>query len=149
MRLSGLGRTLAAATLFACVWVTITVHGTAVASDVQPPSVLAPGDPVLAPGEPAPPPVAPPPPAPGASAPPAPSLAPPPATAPGVTAGLAVEPVPPPGADLTQPRPPFYRKPWFWGAVGVAVLTGVIILVAVSASGNPKPDTTLGDMRAF
>jgi hypothetical protein len=31
----------------------------------------------------------------------------------------------------------------------VVVVTGVIILVATRSSDNPRPDTTLGDMRAF
>jgi hypothetical protein len=80
-----------------------------------------------------------------------------------------VEPLAPPptGASPAAPLPaptepalvaappapaqqPFYSKPWFWSLVGLVVVTGVVIaLVSNSSSGVAKPDTTLGDMRAF
>ncbi|HVT10157.1 MAG TPA: hypothetical protein VHO67_22010 [Polyangia bacterium] len=58
---------------------------------------------------------------------------------------------------LDQPSPagppvqgkPFYRKDWFWGALGVVVLTAAIVLVATSGSSSDPPSTTLGNMRAF
>lgn len=64
--------------------------------------------------------------------------------APGVAAPL-VAPVPP------APQPvPIYRKSWFWGAVGVVVVTGIVVSVLVLANDSPStPNTTLGDMRAF
>jgi hypothetical protein len=88
-------------------------------------------------------------------------------------APAAVVPVPPPGSPasptltpdlpvvaapaLDQPAPagpvrqgkPFYRKDWFWGAIGVMVLTAAIVLVATSGSSADAPTTTLGNMRAF
>ncbi|MFL5304239.1 MAG: hypothetical protein ACJ8F1_03460 [Polyangia bacterium] len=86
------------------------------------------------------------------------------------TAAAPVAPVPP-GAPptltpdlpvvaapvLDQPSPagpvphgkPFYRKDWFWGAIGVIVLTATIVLVATSGSSSDAPVTTLGNMRAF
>ena len=107
-----------------------------------PPTVATPpaGDAVVPLGQ--PPPAAPAaPPAPMEAAPP-PQATPPYAPSPALTA--APEPAPLP-ADR-----PFYKKRWFWGAVGVFVFTGIIIAVAVSSSGGPStPNTTLGDMRAF
>ena len=44
---------------------------------------------------------------------------------------------------------PFYRRDWFWGAVGVVVTTAIILLFATSSSGEQPPTTTLGNMRAF
>ena len=44
---------------------------------------------------------------------------------------------------------PFYRKSWFWGTVGLVVLTTAIILVSASTSGSSPPTTTLGNMHAF
>ncbi|HVY38197.1 MAG TPA: hypothetical protein VHM31_09680 [Polyangia bacterium] len=88
-------------------------------------------------------------------------------------AAAPVLPVAPPGSGVTptltpdlpvvaapaldQPSPagpppqgkPFYRKDWFWGAVGVVVLTAAIVLVATSGSSSDAPMTTLGNMRAF
>lgn len=62
--------------------------------------------------------------------------------------------VPPPALDLAPSPPPpagkpFYRKTWFWGAVGVVVLTAAIVLIATSGAGDQAPTTTLGNMRAF
>jgi hypothetical protein len=47
------------------------------------------------------------------------------------------------------PRPPFYHRNWFWGAVGVVVLTTAIVLIATSTARDEPPSTTLGNMRAF
>jgi hypothetical protein len=44
---------------------------------------------------------------------------------------------------------PFYRKEWFWGTVGIVVLTTAIILVASASPGPSPPTTTLGNMHAF
>lgn len=52
------------------------------------------------------------------------------------------------GSESGRPVP-FYRKDWFWGAVGVVILTTAIILVSVASSGADTPSTTLGNMRAF
>jgi hypothetical protein len=61
-----------------------------------------------------------------------------------VSAPLVV-PVPP-----APRREPIYRKDWFWGAVGVLVLTGAIVLSLSLSSADPTtPNTKLGDMRAF
>jgi hypothetical protein len=49
--------------------------------------------------------------------------------------------------DAARPRP-FYRKLWFWGAVGVVVATAAIILIATHG-GQDTPSTTFGDMHAF
>ena len=82
----------------------------------------------------------------------APAAPPPPALAP----TLAPEPaaaLPPLTLDQgPPPRPghvPFYRKDWFWGGVGVLVLTAVVLLFSAGSSNPPTPTTTLGDMRAF
>ena len=50
-----------------------------------------------------------------------------------------------------QPPPePYYRKIWFWGAVGVVVVTVAVILIAGSGSSGPAtPTTTFGNMDAF
>jgi hypothetical protein len=91
----------------------------------------------------------------------------PPAGAPPPTHVEPLEPSPPP-STLTAPTPdafsaplvvppppaprhePIYRKDWFWGAVGVVLLTGAIIFVLAVSSGDPTtPNTKLGDMRAF
>jgi hypothetical protein len=59
---------------------------------------------------------------------------------------LALEaPLPPPARPV-----PFYQKLWFWGAVGVVVVSAVLITIASSGSSGPEtPNTTLGDMHAF
>jgi hypothetical protein len=91
-------------------------------------------------------------------------IAPPPGVQPAAPPG-AVAPLPPavePGlpspatAPLVVPAPPaprdepLYRRHWFWGAVGVLVLTGAIILAVSLNSADPStPNTKLGDMRAF
>jgi hypothetical protein len=66
------------------------------------------------------------------------------------SAPLTLEaPAPAPAAPLRSHRP-FYRKDWFWGAVGVVVLTAAIVLLATtSSSAEQPPPTTLGNMRAF
>jgi hypothetical protein len=114
------------------------------------------------PAQPTPPPIVTPPPAgdavvplgqlppPAESAPPAmPGAAPPPPQASppyAPSAAIAIAPVPAP----LPPDRPFYKKRWFWGAVGVFVVTGLVIGYAVTRDGGPsKPNTTLGDMRAF
>jgi hypothetical protein len=44
----------------------------------------------------------------------------------------------------------FYEQHWFWGAVGVVVITGMIVLALSLNSADPAtPNTRLGDMRAF
>jgi hypothetical protein len=64
----------------------------------------------------------------------------------GAPAGPTLVTPPPPA-----PRPvPFYRKNWFWGAVSVVVITGIVVSVLTVGSSSPStPQTTLGDMRAF
>lgn len=58
----------------------------------------------------------------------------------------------PPGADLTSPGPdkmpppskPFYKQPWFWGAVGGVVSLGIITGVAVGVGqANALPSEIL------
>ena len=106
-----------------------------------------------------PPPATPAPPPPATPAAPPPALpAPPPAAAapeampPTLTPDLPA--VPPPALEVGPPSPPppgkpFYRKSWFWGAVGVVVLTAAIVLIATTGSEDQAPSTTLGNMRAF
>jgi hypothetical protein len=66
------------------------------------------------------------------------------AEAPALTAPLVV-PAPPAPRHV-----PIYRKDWFWGAVGVLVLTGAIVLAVSLSNADPAtPSTRLGDMRAF
>jgi hypothetical protein len=83
-----------------------------------------------------------------------------PVVPPGALAPLpsAAEPVmpSPATAPLVVPAPPaprnepLYRRHWFWGAVGVLVLTGAIVLSISLSSADPStPNTKLGDMRAF
>ena len=60
---------------------------------------------------------------------------------------LALEQRMPPPAPR---RAPFYRRDWFWAAVGVVAISTAIILVSVSSAGNPDaPASTLGNMHAF
>ncbi len=84
---------------------------------------------------------------------------PPAAVPPSLAPSLAPEPTaaPPPlvldqrtqTADVPRPRP-FYRKAWFWGAVGVVLATTAFILVASAGSAGPgTPATDLGNMHAF
>lgn len=111
--------------------------GTATAQTTTPAPQAAP----LEAGDTAPPPGAPPPaiaepvtPLPSATAPDGPAL----------TAPLVV-PAPPAPRHV-----PIYRKDWFWGAVGVLVLTGAIVLAVSLSNADPAtPSTRLGDMRAF
>ncbi|HEY2899689.1 MAG TPA: hypothetical protein VGL59_03860 [Polyangia bacterium] len=56
---------------------------------------------------------------------------------------IPLAPPPPP------PNKPFYKKAWFWGAIGVVALTAGAIWLANSSSGPSTPNTTLGDKRAF
>jgi hypothetical protein len=122
-----------------------------------PPSAATPPVP---PAEPAPPP--PPADAPTATPPPGqpPTLSPPPAPAPTSAPPLTLTPelAPAPPLELdrqtAQPRSerpvPFYRKDWFWGTVGLVVLTTAIIVVSTTTSGSSSPPTTtLGNMHAF
>jgi hypothetical protein len=49
-----------------------------------------------------------------------------------------------------EQRPKVYETRWFWGAVGVVVVTAAIVLALGLSSRNPTtPSTKLGDMRAF
>jgi hypothetical protein len=76
---------------------------------------------------------------------------------PGAPPSLTPEaPAPPPleldqrtSQSLSQQPVPFYRKDWFWGSIGLVVLTTAIIIVASSSSGASAPSTTLGDKHAF
>ena len=94
---------------------------------------------------------------PEAPAPPESAPAPPPAAAPALAPTLTPEvpAVAAPALEAPAPGPPtprgtpFYRKDWFWGAVGVAVLTLGIVLLATSGSNGDSPPTTLGNMHAF
>ncbi|HSZ84248.1 MAG TPA: hypothetical protein VLA14_18310 [Polyangia bacterium] len=85
--------------------------------------------------------------------------------------GAPVQPLLPPSATGTPPpgapppavvqgslgslppreqRPKVYETRWFWGAVGVVVVTAAIVLALGLSSRNPTtPSTKLGDMRAF
>ena len=62
---------------------------------------------------------------------------------PSAQGAVDVAPMTPP----PSPEPPFYKRHWFWGAIGVVALTAVVIVVA--SSGPDQPDTNLGNMRAF
>jgi hypothetical protein len=54
------------------------------------------------------------------------------------------------GHPASKSPAPFYRRDWFWGTVGLVVLTTVIIVVSASTSGSSSPPTTtLGNMHAF
>jgi hypothetical protein len=59
-------------------------------------------------------------------------------------------------APLVAPMPVaprqrrFYEQHWFWGAVGVLVATGIVVLALSLNNSDPAtPTTRLGDMRAF
>jgi hypothetical protein len=91
--------------------------------------------------------------APAPGAPPAPEVISPvtplgPAVAPAPTtleAPLFVPTLPPPPRHV-----PIYRKDWFWGAISVLVLTGIVVLAVSLSNADPvTPATRLGDMRAF
>jgi hypothetical protein len=57
---------------------------------------------------------------------------------------------PPPAVTAPAQPEAFYQKPWFWAVAGVVVLTATFLLVvAATSSSTPKPNTVLGDMRAF
>src|SRR6185312_1135320 len=43
-----------------------------------------------------------------------------------------------PQAPAKRPVP-FYRKDWFWGTIGLVVLTTAIVLVSVSSSDSAGP----------
>ena len=70
------------------------------------------------------------------------------------TAALPIAGEPPPGSpglDFTQPSPtedkaarPLVKQWWFWTALGIAVATGVVILV-LTDRGSFSPNTTLGN----
>ena len=71
---------------------------------------------------------------------------------------LAPEAAPAPSLVLTErtaqeqqaPRPePFYRKTWFWAAVGVVLVTATLILVFSRRDPSDPPATTFGNMHAF
>lgn len=101
-----------------------------------------PAAPPLETGDTAPPPGAPPTPE-VQPVPPLPGLAPPPSTAVVTAPGLT----PPPPAVR---RRPIYREDWFWAAVGVVLITGAIVTFFALRDPDPaKPQTELGDMRAF
>jgi hypothetical protein len=120
--------------------VSLLLAGDAAAETTAPPPQPGPG---LEAGDTAPPPGAPP-----AVAPIAPltPLPPPAVAAPGtVTTAPLVLPAPP-----APKHTPVYRKPWFWGAVGLVAVTGMVLLAVALAHSDPStPSTRLGDMRAF
>jgi hypothetical protein len=126
--------------LVAVTVLAVFASGTAAAQTTAPAPQPAPpleaGDTAPAPGAP---------PAPEVISPLGPAVAPAPTTleAPLVT---STSPIPPP-----PPRPvPFYRRDWFWGAVSVVVLTGIVVLAVSLSNADPvTPTTRLGDMRAF
>jgi hypothetical protein len=125
--------------------VLVAAEGTAAAqSAVEPPPAAT--SPAPPPADPTPPPpaavtpVAPMVPADPAAQPPQAGAAQPPAF---TVAETAPVPAPP-------PRPtPFYRKDWFWGGVAVVGIVALIVIFSRGSSSIDKPDTTLGDMRAF
>jgi hypothetical protein len=89
-------------------------------------------------------------PAPGEAAPAAPNAPVTPLPGAGTPAPGALE------APLVVPAPPaprhrrFYEQHWFWGAVGVVFVTGMIVLaLSLNNADPPTPNTRLGDMRAF
>jgi hypothetical protein len=66
-------------------------------------------------------------------------------TAAATVADPGLTPVPP----AARPKP-FYRRSWFWGTVGVVLLTGAIIgILSLQPTDPATPSTKLGDMRAF
>jgi len=72
---------------------------------------------------------------------------------------MAPEPTLAPPLQLTerstqaQPAPwpePFYRKTWFWFAVGAVIGTvAIIVLWNLGSNDNGPPKTTYGNMNAF
>jgi hypothetical protein len=71
---------------------------------------------------------------------------------------MTLTPVPTTGvaSPLVAPAPParrpqpFYRREWFWGAVGLVVVTAIVVTVLTLGTGDPEtPATKLGDMHAF
>jgi hypothetical protein len=109
----------------------------------SPPPPASPAPLELSPAAPAAPPADAPPPVAGPTT-PTPTLTPEPVQ----TLPLALDQRSPQAPESGRPVP-FYRKDWFWGAVGVVILTTAIILVSVASSGADTPTTTLGNMRAF
>jgi hypothetical protein len=122
--------------------VVLLASGTAAAQApaTSPPPPLESGDTAPPPGAPVPPPAA-------APVTPVPSAA---APAPTVESPLFV-----PVSPLSSPPPAqrqrhIYEEHWFWGAIGVLVVTGAVVLALSLANGDPTtPNTRLGDMRAF
>lgn len=57
---------------------------------------------------------------------------PPPASTPAVDLALQQAPAAPPPAS-----PPFYRRVWFWGAVGAVVVAGVVTAFVLTRSDDP------------
>jgi hypothetical protein len=78
--------------------------------------------------------------------PPAPTLTPEPQAG---TAPLTLEQPGQAGAAAPAPGKPFYRKVWFWAAVGVVAATVTIVLIATANGGPDTPNTNLGDHHAF
>jgi hypothetical protein len=74
-----------------------------------------------------------------------------PAPAPAGTTTTAPLVVSSPLPEPPAPRhTPIYRKHWFWGAIGLVAVTGVVLLAVALANSDPStPSTRLGDMRAF
>jgi hypothetical protein len=119
--------------------------GDAAAQTTAPPPQAAPG---LESGDTAPPPGAPP-----ASAAPIAPLAPTTGSAPAAAPAPALTATTAPLVLPAAPAPkhtPIYRKPWFWGAIGVVAVTGMVLMAVALANTDPStPSTRLGDMRAF
>lgn len=54
---------------------------------------------------------------------------------------------PPVGVAAASERAPFYRRWWFWTAVGAFAVTAVVIIA--TSSGPSAPKTDFGNMPAF
>jgi hypothetical protein len=54
-------------------------------------------------------------------------------------------------SDTTETGSPYYKKWWFWGAVGAVVTAGVVTAVALSSGkgGSNVPASALGNQGAF
>jgi tetratricopeptide (TPR) repeat protein len=61
------------------------------------------------------------------------------APTPSVEASLRASPAAP-----VEPASPFYKRWWFWTAVGAAVAGGVAVALVASASRTPQATTTFG-----
>jgi hypothetical protein len=62
---------------------------------------------------------------------------------------VATDPGALPPLGPPAPKPPLYEQPWFWGLVGVVVITAAIVTIGLATQGPARPDTDLGNKRAF